>query len=168
MKKLIPFAMLCLTLQGCVGLVVSKTQTKLINDPVVSLIPDYPSDSVRKPDASKPVNDRGEKSDPTSEWLQRYWGAPARINHVRASSDEVWTYNSDLIWEGVVPFVVIPVPLLVPATREKVCFSIHDGRVVGARLIESCTVGGTYGFIPNPEGGGSFGAWNWADENSSN
>jgi hypothetical protein len=63
----------------------------------------------------------------------------------------------------MVPFVIIPIPLMLPVAKEKVCFSLHDGRVVGASVTKSIVVGGTYGFIPNPEGGGNFGAWNWAD-----
>jgi hypothetical protein len=165
MKKLIPIAILCLTLQGCVGVVVPKTRTKVISDPVVSVYKDVP-DAVRArnlAEATKPVM---ETTNCTSEWLRDYWGEPQHISHNSTGSDEIWTYNSGLVWEGVVPFVIIPIPLVLPVAHEKVCFSLHDGRVVSASVTRSCTVGGTYGFIPNPEGGGSFGAWNW-DEHSS-
>ena len=80
--------------------------------------------------------------------------------------DEVWMYKGDLAWVGAVPFVIVPIPLILPVTHEKVRFTLRDGHVVDASVTKSVTVGGTYGFIPNPEGGGSFGWWNW-DEDSS-
>ena len=160
MKKFIPFAMLCFLLQGCVGLVISKTRTTQINDPAVGMYQEVGL-AVDELDPSRTNNVY--KSNCTLEWLRTSWGAPAHISRVPASSDEVWTYKGDLVWEGVIPFVIIPVPLLVPATKEKVCFSVHDGHVVSARVIQSWLVGGTYGWIPNPEGGGSFGLWNWAE-----
>jgi hypothetical protein len=165
MKKFILFAMLCLILQGCVGVVVPKTRTKVINDPIVSIYPDVPG-AVRKRDSSETANVRDETSECTSQWLRTYWGDPEHISRIPANSNEIWTYKSGLVWEGVVPFVIIPIPLILPVTREKVRFSLHDGRVVSASVTESCTVGGTFGFIPHPEGGASFGALNW-DENSS-
>ena len=165
MKKLILFAMLCLTLQGCVGVVVPKTQTKMISDPEINAYGGNILDGVRIRDLSETTN-RVYKSDCTSEWLRTYWGDPYRINHNSGSSDEIWTYRFQSIWEGVVPFVIIPIPLILPVAHEKICFSLHDGRVVCVSVTKSRTVGGTYGVIPNPNGGGRFGAWNW-DENSS-
>ena len=154
--------MLCFLLQGCVGLVVSKTRTTQINDPAVNMYQEVCL-AVSELDPSQTNNVRTGKSDCTSEWLRTCWGAPAHISRVPASSDEVWTYKGDLVWEGIIPFAVIPVPLLVPATKEKVCFSVHDGHVVSARVIQSWLVGGTYGGIPNPEGGSGFGLWNWTE-----
>jgi hypothetical protein len=99
----------------------------------------------------------------TSEWLQWHWGSPSQIHHAAGGSEEIWTYKFDTVWEGIMPIVIIPIPLMLPVAKEKVCFSLHDGRVISASVTKSIVVGGTYGVIPNPEGGGSFGAWNWAD-----
>jgi hypothetical protein len=165
MKKLILFAMLCLTLQGCVGLVVPKTRTKIISDPQVNIYGRRILDGVLSRDSSEYTNMTVLcRSNCTSEWLRNYWGDPDRISHISGGSGEQWTYKFGLVWEGVVPFVIIPIPLVLPVAKEKVCFTLYDGRVVTAT--RSRTVGGTYGFIPKPEGGGSFGAWNW-DEYSS-
>lgn len=169
MTKRILLATLCLALQGCVGVVVPKTRTTVISDPVVETYsgidyvfsrsaPDRFHDWYR-PDVTNGLC----TSQCTSEWLQRYWGNPSHINHASGASEEIWIYKFDTAWEGMVPFVIIPIPLMLPVAKEKVCFSLHDGHVVGANVTKSIVVGGTYGFIPNPEGGGSFGAWNWAD-----
>ena len=157
--------MLCLLLQGCVGVTVLKTRTKVISNPEVCVYRDVP-DAVRVRDSSENTNVAVYKSQCTSEWLRTYWGIPDRINHLSENSDEIWTYKSGLIWEGVVPFVIIPIPLALPVAREKVCFTLRDGCVVSASTTKSCTVGGTFGFIPNPEGGGSFGAWSLDDDSS--
>jgi hypothetical protein len=165
MKKLILFAILCLTLQGCVGVVIPKTRTKVISDPVVSVYKDVP-DAVRARNLSEATKSVMETTNCTSEWLRTYWGDPQQISHLSENLDEIWTYKSGLVWEGVVPFVIIPIPLVLPVAHEKVCFMLHDGRVVSASVTRSCTVGGTYGIILNPNGGGSFGAWNWDDDSS--
>lgn len=99
----------------------------------------------------------------TSEWLQENWGSPSHVRPASGASEEIWTYKFDRAWEGIVPFVIIPIPLILPVAKEKVCFSLHDGRVIGASITKAFVVGGTYGFIPSPDGGGGFGEWNWAD-----
>jgi hypothetical protein len=161
MKKLILFAVFCLLLQGCVGVGVLKTHTKVINDPEISLYSNNPS-----PD------DVGKRSSPagtnaviyTTGWLQTYWGHPNSITRIVGSPDEIWTYKSRLIWEGVIPFVIIPIPLVLPVRKEKVCFTLHDGRVINASITQECMVGGTYGVILSPEGGGGFGAMSFGDK----
>src|ERR1700733_12218895 len=155
LKKIVLFAMFCLLLQGCVGVGVLKIQTKVINDPKISLRSNAPGPD----DVSKRNSTDATKTDIyTTEWLQTYWGSPNSVTRISGGSDEIWTYKSSRwIWEGVIPFVIIPIPLVLPVAKEKVCFTLHDGRVVSAGTTESCTVGGTVGFVPNPEGGGSFG-----------
>jgi hypothetical protein len=162
MKKFILFAMLCFILQGCVGVVVPTTRTKVINEPQVCVYRGA-AEAVRVNVPPQTTNQGPYYLSCTSEWLRTHWGNPDRISRNATNSDEIWTYKSGAIWEGIVPFVIIPVPLILPVAKEKVCFNLHDGHVVSARVTESFVVGGTYGFIPNPEGGGSFGAWNWAE-----
>lgn len=161
MRKFILFAALCISVQGCVGVVVPKTRTKIINDPAVCAYRGVP-DEVLTHDSREAGG--AFTTNCTPEWLRTKWGAPDHISHDKANQDEVWMYKGDFAWVGVVPFVIVPIPLMLPLTREKVRFSVHDGHVVSARVTKSVTVGGTYGFIPNPEGGGSFGVWNWDDD----
>ena len=153
MKKLILFAMFSLLLQGCVGVAVLKTHRKVINDPEISLHSNAPG-----PD------DVSERSSPagtnaiiyTTEWLQTHWGHPNSVTRISGGPDEIWTYKSGLIHNGVIPFVIIPIPLILPVTKEKVCFTLHNGCVVSARLTQFCVVGGIYGLI-FPDGIGTFG-----------
>jgi len=169
MTKLILLALSCLAFQGCVGVVVPKTETTVISDPVAEIYPGTGSVFSRSaPDrfhnGYKPdVTNAFYTAQCTSAWLHQYWGSPSHIQQTAGDSGEIWTYKFDVAWEGVVPFVIIPIPLMLPVAHEKVCFSLDDGRVLRASVIKSTVVGGTYGFIPNPEGGGSFGAWNWAE-----
>ena len=156
MRAAILLVMLCPCLQGCVGFVVPKPHSETIDNPKISFYVHEPY-GVTKRTSSEATNGLAY----TSEWLQKSWGTPYSIRPATGTSDEVWTYRSGPIWVGVVPFVIIPVPLILPVAKEKVRFSLHDGHVVSAIVTEGWAVGGTYGFIPNPEGGGAFGWWNW-------
>ena len=158
MRTAILLAMLCPLLQGCVGVVVPGPRTEIIDNPTISSYVREP-DGVTKRNSSEATNSVVY----TSEWLLTRWGTPQSIRHVAGSSDEIWIYKSGTIWAGVVPFVLIPVPLMLPISKEKVSFSLHDRRVVRATVTKPWVVGGTFGFIPNPEGGGTFGTWNWKD-----
>lgn len=158
MKTAILIAMLCPLLQGCVGIVIPGSRTQAIDNPTISFYEHEPYGVTKR--TTSAASKAGAY---TAEWLHASWGTPNSIHHVAKTSDEVWTYKSGPIWEGVVPFLIIPVPLILPVAHEIVCFSLHNGYVVSARVTKPFVVGGTYGFIPNPEGGGSFGAWNWAD-----
>jgi hypothetical protein len=161
MRTFILFAMLCSLLQGCVGGVVLKTRTKVINDPLIPFYSEIPN-----PVSRQNSSDATNTVVYTSEWLKMYWGSPDLVSYDSKNSEETWTYRSRRVWEGVVPFVIVPIPLALPVGREKVCLTLRDGRVVSASTTKSCTVGGTYGFIPNPNGGGGFGAWSWDDASS--
>jgi len=158
MRTFILFAMLCPLLQGCVGGVVLKTRTKVIIDPAIPFYSEIP-----QPESKRNLPEATNAIVYTSEWLRKYWNNPDRVSH-GVGSEEIWTYKSRRVWEGAVPFVIVPIPLVLPVGREKVCLTLRDGRVVSASTTESYAIGGTFGYIPNPNGGGSFGAWNW--ENS--
>jgi hypothetical protein len=125
MKKYIFLAMLlfCPLLQGCVGFVIAKEHTEVTNNPVIALHRTslFPAHSQN----SNPVY--------TSDWLQKHWGRPDRIYQVGsgpgAGVDEVWTYRFGPIWKGVIPALIVPIPLVLPVAREKVSFTLHDGHV---------------------------------------
>lgn len=63
-------------------------------------------------------------------WLQTHWGSPARICHSPTSPDEIWIYRFGPIWEGVMPILIVPIPLELPVGEKKVCFTLRDGHVV--------------------------------------
>lgn len=70
----------------------------------------------------------------TPAWLQTHWGAPNRISKAHSGGDEVWTYRFKLIWEGITPILILPIPLELPLGEQKVRFTLHDGKVVSASL----------------------------------
>lgn len=160
MKAVLFLAMLCVLLQGCVGAVVLKTRTEVISDPVIpfdSEIP-QPTSKTNSPEATNVIVY-------TSDLLRKYWNGPDVITR-GAGSEEIWTYKSGLIWKGAIPFVIVPIPLILPLEKEKVCLTLRDGRVVSARIIKSHTAGGTYGIYSSPESGVGWGAMSWKDEPS--
>ena len=159
MRTLIVFAMFCPFLQGCVGVAVLKPHTEVIDDPVIASIPND-ADPAHKRKSSEAAN----AVVYASEWVQTHWGNPYRVNHVSGSSDEIWTYRFRPIWEGIVPCVIVPIPLVLPVGRQKICFRLHDGCVVSASSTVPWMVGGVAGFMLSPEGGGNFGASSMNEE----
>jgi len=162
MKKLVPFAVLCTLLQGCVGFLTLKSNTKEINAPVV-----YADRGIANPIRTRNSEDKNsimETTECTTNWLQTHWGSPNSVSHVSVGSDEIWTYRIRAIWEGVVPCVVIPIPLALPVGSEKVRFTLRDGRVVNASITKPWMVGGVAGYFISPVGGGGFGAMSFDQE----
>lgn len=126
--------MLCLILQGCVGIDVSNSRTETFQRPQIS-------EAAR----SKGLCDSSGTSSITysAAWLEGHWGKPARIVPARGESkDEVWVYKFDIIWAGVTPVVMIPVPLKAPVGREQVQFVLQDGKVVSGCQRRQKNVGG--------------------------
>lgn len=144
MKKMIPYLALCLFVQGCVGGAVFKTRTTTIQDPYI-------------PDSRKywPCQrfDMTNTVVYSAAWLDAHWGKPASITHAGTDQlDEIWTYKCGLIWEGIGVMVLVPIPIALPAGREKILFVLRDGRVVSAARNESRTVGGAFGYSIGPCG----------------
>jgi hypothetical protein len=157
-KTFVVLAMLCPLLPGCVGGVALKTRTEVINDPVIpfySEIP-QPTSSTNSPQTTNAIVY-------TPDLLRKYWNRPDLVTH-GAGAEEIWTYKTRLIWKGVIPFVIVPIPLILPVEREKVCLTLRDGHVVSASTTKSHVAGATYGMYMSPEGGGKWGVKFWKDE----
>ena len=146
MKKMIPYFALCLFVQGCVGVAIQKTRITTIQDPIV---PDQREYWPRQRESFVMTN----AVVYSAAWLQDHWGKPASITHEGANDPgEIWTYKYDVIWEGIAPMVLVPIPLGLPVGREKVRFLLRDDRIISATHTEPRTVGGAYGFIMGPCG----------------
>lgn len=152
MRIAILFVMLCPLFQGCVGGVVLKPHTEVILDPVIASIRND-ADPVHKRTSSEATN----APNYTSEWLRIHWDEPSRI-HRSSGNSETWTYGFRPIWEGLVPCMIVPIPLVLPLAREQVSFTLRDGRVIDARWKKPWMVGPVAGFMLSPEGGGGFAA----------
>ena len=160
MKTVFLLLMLCPLLQGCVGAIVLKTRTEAISDPVIPFDSEIPQPVSRQksPEATNTVVY-------TSELLRKYWNSPDLVTK-SAGSEQIWTYKTRLVWKGVIPFVIVPIPLILPVAREKVCLTLHDGHVVSASTTRSHIAGGTYGMFLGPEDNLGWGAFSWKDDSS--
>jgi len=136
-----------LLLQGCVGVGVWSKEKTAISNPTIS-------DTVRLDG----VTSGREGSAFTAAWLQAHWGAPKRVSPGSAAGEELWTYEFGQCWCGVIPMVVIPIPLVLPTGSEKMVFLLRDGRVVSAECVDSRHGGVGFGLIgpDGPWAGGGF------------
>jgi hypothetical protein len=159
MEKVILLVMLCICplLQGCVGFVIVKQEKVVTENPSISLhpndeLPAYSRDRSREILAAHPYLATNLVSYPrpwlkpywgtnavyTSAWLKSHWGSPNHIRYVGfgsdADADEVWTYRLGPIWEGIMPWLIVPVPLVLPVGEKKVCFTLRHGQVVNVSL----------------------------------
>jgi len=68
----------------------------------------------------------------TSSVIESQWGPPDDREQVDGGG-EIWKYRgSKLRWHGVVPLILIPIPLVVPFGHEYVTFDVRGGQVVSA------------------------------------
>jgi hypothetical protein len=159
MKMFHVFLPLCLLLQGCIGFAVNDSRARTFREPV---LPDHGFYVYERITSLKELQEEQErtKSDLswmtnkvvyTSAWLETHWGKPASITHSGTDGlDEIWTYKFDVIWEGIEPFIVVPIPLEAPVRREAVRFVLHDGCVISVMRIEPARVGGVAGLLISP------------------
>jgi len=66
----------------------------------------------------------------TCDQVRAWWGAPD--DSVVAGDNEILVYKSGLVFAGVMPFVVVPVPLALPVGQKKISVECVQGRVVRA------------------------------------
>ena len=132
---------ICFLAQGCAGVVVCCRDTTSINKP--SLLSSASLDS---------VFDANTEVEFTAQWLKSHWGPPQSVSVTSDSSEEKWTYEFERqCWCGIVPMVILPVPLVVPTGKEKIIFLIRNDRVVSAKQIKWQWVGAGF-FLLSPEG----------------
>jgi hypothetical protein len=121
--KLILILTASLLAQGCVGVFVGRTRTETFNTPHIG--------SGAATYAVSDASGSGDKR--TKAWLQDNWGKPTNIRPVAPEiQGELWTYKFGPVWYGVVPCVIVPIPLVLPLARQKVVFLVREGEVVSA------------------------------------
>ncbi len=139
----IPLLTACLLLQGCVGVVFPGTRTKTQDEPLVR------EKSVYGALDQRPLREPRT----TAVSLRQRWGEPTSISQITAGSGgELWTYEFGRVWYGVIPSVVIPIPLALPLGREKVLFQVVNGEVVSAESIIGGLAGGACASLVGPDG----------------
>jgi hypothetical protein len=162
MKIIYAFLPLCLLAQGCIGFAVNKSQTRTFREPLLtdtascgSVYERITSLKELKEEQERTKQDLSWRTNQvvyTSAWLKTHWGTPTSITRSGADSlDEMWTYKFDVIWEGIEPFIVVPIPLEVPVRREAIRFVMRDGHVISVGRIEPSRVGGVAGLLLSPD-----------------
>ena len=132
----------CLVVQGCVGLFVSRTETKTFR----------PAGVENEPTVHAVGGPSWGTNNPTTTWLEDHWGKPASIRPVlEQPPGELWTYKFGHVWCGVIPALVVPVPLVLHLAREKVVFFVQEGRVVSADAVAHRFTG-TGAMLLGPDG----------------
>ena len=146
MRLLVPFErwlflLVCLLTQGCVGVFIPRAGSRTVENPGVG---GYAS-------VAMIYQLSGTNQSPSASWLKAHWGKPTTIQAADGQGQgEQWTYRLYPIWCGVVPALIVPVPLILPVTSEKVTFNIREGQIAEAKVLELHFSG--LGVYVDPEG----------------
>src|SRR5689334_6853241 len=110
--------------QGCVGVVTygMKNQTfepaMVVRKPSVDAVSSVPTSPHRTDNG---ISFEGKTENPSASWLEEHWGQPSRIKQVtRPEQFELWTYKFGKRWCGIMPCIIVPIPLLLPVGRDRV------------------------------------------------
>lgn len=132
---------------GCVGMLVSHQQHNTYDSPAIYAQPGV--DSVFVSSSSTQVV-------MTAGRLRELWGAPQTVApDPQHPGSEVWTYRFGRFWCGIVPCVVIPLPLVGPFATKQACFVIQDGQVIRADVTGRTMSGGVFALL-GPDGPGWY------------
>lgn len=143
--KLLSALVATLLTQGCVGVVTRGMETQTFAPVMIARKPaTYSVEASGRMSGNDP-----EIENPTSLWVRQHWGQPSHVKQVtRPIKGELWTYNFDHKWCGVMPCLVIPIPLLLPVGTERVVFQIQNGRVTTADVTTLCGYQAVAGWGP--------------------
>lgn len=79
-----------------------------------------------------PIADGVTSESATPSELLAAWGAPDARHSV--GGDEIWRYERERRWAGVVLIPVVPVPLLLPVAHDRVEFRFHGDTLLDSRV----------------------------------
>jgi hypothetical protein len=145
---------MCLLCQGCVGVASMSSTRTAISNPVLS-----DAASLNGLSQVAATNTRS-NSDYTAQWLEAHWGKPSTLRpESGGGGGELWTYKFGNAWRGVVPMLIIPIPLILPTGSEKITLVVRHGRVVSADQFGSRFSGAGAGLL-GPDGRPWAGTWN--------
>lgn len=145
MKTTFLLSVACFNLSGCVGVVAYGTKTTVTANPVLKASGGLNS--------VQPTPDR--KSPPTYSraWVTKHWGEPSELRPSRNGGEEEWVYGYGTYFLGVMPCVIVPIPLTLNVGEESVALTFRNGRVVSASQRAGKSSGAVMGLFPNPYGG---------------
>ena len=128
-----------LLLSGCVGLVVHGNEQHRAENPILSLerARYLGADGVSQ---TFPV--------PTKAQVLAAWGRPDRIE-TSGTGAERWTYTTGIRWNGLVAFLGIPIPLLVPVGSDQLALEFAGDSVAALETLNNAAkAGGACGLFP--------------------
>lgn len=159
MRLLIPVSILgvCLLIQGCVGVAALNATKEEISNPVINDVA-----SLNAVSAGTAHNVRT-NLDYTAQWLEAHWGNPNTITpESGAGGGEIGTYKFGSSWRGVIPMLIVPIPLVLPTGSDRIVLVMRESRAVSAERVGSRFSGAGAGLL-GPDG---FGAWagSWKED----
>ncbi len=115
-----------LSISSCVGGgVIYPGEKRAMESPSVSSIKGRYSSS------------QNQKNNLTCQNIQEKWGAPDNIELIEDL--EVLTYKNGLVWAGVLPFIVIPIPMAIPIGQETTIIECKNNIAIRAYGTETKT-----------------------------
>jgi hypothetical protein len=82
-----------------------------------------------------------------TETVLELWGESDEVE-TAADGSEVWTYDADLRWRGLLICVVIAIPMVVPAGHETKSLVIQDGTVLAVTSLDQLATLYVAGVVP--------------------
>ena len=128
-------ALLC---SGCIGFVIHDDEAHRAESPILSIdrARYFGSDGVP---AKFPV--------PTKAHVLDAWDKPDRVE-TTSTADERWIYETGIRWNGVVLFLGVPIPLLIPVGFDHLAIEYAGDAVVAVETLNNAPkAGGACGFV---------------------
>ena len=110
--------LITIMLQGCVGGMVLHQNNRTFNG-VGVVNADMPPTTSKCKNASTNEN---------TKTIQSRYGLPTSIE--TNGDAETWRYKGSLGWSGIVPILVIPIPLIVPTGHRDTVLNFSNGKLV--------------------------------------
>jgi len=87
----------------------------------------------------------------TAEEILKYRGEPDKVR--RIDEQEWWYYDRKVAWRGVVAWLIVPIPLLVPIGRNETVYEFNNGIRIDKVVKDTGYSGFVCGAIFVPDGG---------------
>ncbi len=112
-------------LAGCVGVgpVVTKTSTTKVAIPAAPYGNPCPTKEIGVFSTCK----QREGGATTIEDIRAIWGEP-KSRDVKDGQDRL-TYNRDIAWRGLVVFVIVPIPLMLPVGHNEITLTFENDKL---------------------------------------
>lgn len=132
----------CLSLSGCLGGVAIHTVECDFDYPITDYT--YTQEKFEPCEGAEVIN--FSKDD-----FRQGWGTPDEIVKI-SDNKEVWVYNKKKMYCGLVPMLVVAVPLVLPTCEVFDEITFENDFAVHVHLIRITSTGAAFGLIPQQKG----------------